>query len=171
MEEMKNQILILEDEKLVSSFIKECFEKVGYEVHIIEDDKTDFNANAYRLIFVDRDLVYQDENGEEVVSNYHDYFLKQTKSKKIDKSNLLAKTFYISGSVSNNDYLANKLLIRAMEQWCEENGDYSFDRETYILQFNIFSDMVEQNQYCKVDNDRFRYKIKRLAHIYRLWEW
>lgn len=170
MEEMKNQILILEDEKLVSSFIKECFEKVGYEVHIIEDDKTDFNANAYRLIFVDRDLVYQDENGEEVVSNYHDYFLKQTKSKKIDKANLLAKTFYISGSVSNNDYLANKLLIRAMEQWCEENGYYSFDRETYILQFNIFSDMVEQNQYCKVDNDRFRYKIKRLAHIYRLWE-
>lgn len=170
MAEMKNKILILEDEKLVSSFIKEAFEKVGYEVHIIEDDKTDFNANAYRLIFVDRDLVYQDENGKEVVSNYHDYFLKQTKSKEIDKANLLAKTFYISGSVSNNDYLANKLLIRAMEQWCKDNGDYSFDRETYVLQFNIFSDMVEQNQYCKVDNDRFKYKIKRLAHIYRLWE-
>ena len=168
MEEMKNQVLILEDEKLVSIFIKECFEKVGYEVHIVEDDKTDFNANAYRLIFVDRDLVYQDENGKEVVSNYHDYFLKQTKSKEIDKANLLAKTFYISGSVSNNDYLANKLLIRAMEQWCKDNVDYSFDRETYVLQFNIFSDMVEQNQYCKVDNDRFKYKIKRLAHIYRL---
>ena len=167
---MKNQVLILEDEKLVSSFIKEAFEKVGYEVHIIEDDKTDFNANAYRLIFVDRDLVYQDENGREVVSNYHDYFLKQTKSKEIDKANLLAKTFYISGSVSNNDYLANKLLIRAMEQWCKDYGDYSFDRETYLLQFNIFSDMVEQNQYCKVDNDRFKYKITRLAHIYRLWE-
>lgn len=49
---MKNQILILEDEKLVSNFIKEAFEEVGYEVHIIEDDKTDFNANAYRLIFI-----------------------------------------------------------------------------------------------------------------------
>ena len=106
-----------------------------------------------------------------MVSNYHNYFLKQTKSKEIDKANLLAKTFYISGSVSNNDYLANKLLIRAMEQWCKDNGDYSFDRETYVLQFNILSDMVEQNQYCKVDNDRFKYKIKRLAHIYRLWEW
>lgn len=170
MAEMGNKILILEDEKLVSSFIKEAFEKVGYEATIIEDDKTPFNANDYRLIFVDRDLAYKDENGKEVVSNYHDYFLKQTESKEIEKSNLLAKTFYISGSVSNNDYLANKLLMRAMEQWCQDNEDYMFDRDTYILQFNIFSDLVEQNQYCKVNNDRFRYRITRLAHIYRLWE-
>lgn len=170
MAEMENKILILEDEKLVSSFIKEAFEKVGYEATIIEDNKTPFNANDYRLIFVDRDLAYQDENGKEVVSNYHDYFLKQTESKDIEKSNLLAKTFYISGSVSNNDYLANKLLMRTMEQWCQDNEDYMFDRDTYILQFNIFSDLVEQNQYCKVNNDRFRYRITRLAHIYRLWE-
>ena len=65
MAEMENKILILEDEKLVSSFITEAFEKVGYEATIIEDDKTPFNANDYRLIFVDRDLVYKDENGKE----------------------------------------------------------------------------------------------------------
>ena len=87
---------------------------------------------------------------------------------RMEKSNLLAKTFYISVSVSNNDYLANKLLMRAMEQWCQDNEDYLFDRDTYILQFNIFSDLVEQNHYCKVNNDRFRYRITRLAHIYRL---
>ena len=171
MAEMKNQILILEDEKLVSSFIKETFEKVGYEVHIIEDDKTDFNANAYRLIFVDRDLVYQDENGKEVVSNYHNYFLKQTKSKEIDKANLLARTYYISGSMLNNDYLANKLLIRAMEQWTEDCTNFCFQQEHYLLQFQYFAKMAEMNKYCKVNNDEFKQKIEKLANMYKLWEW
>lgn len=96
MAEMKRKVLILEDERVISSFIKECFEKVGYEVEIIEDDKTPFNANDYKIIFVDRDLVYQDEKGKEVVSNYHDYFLKQTENKAISKMGLLAKTYYIS---------------------------------------------------------------------------
>lgn len=118
---MKKKVLILEDERIISSFIKESFEKVGYEVEIIEDDKIPFNANDYKLIFVDRDLVYKDENGNEVVSNYHNYFLKQTGSKEIDKINLLARTYYISGSMLNNDYLANKLFTKAMEQWVEDD--------------------------------------------------
>lgn len=161
------KILILEDEKIVSSFIKETFEKVGYEVHIVEDDKTDFNANVYRLIFVDRDLVYQDENGEEVVSNYHNYFLKQTKSKKIDKVSLLAKTYYISGNMLNNDYLANKLIMRAMEEWAENNNGFCFEQEDYLIQFQYFAKMAEMNKYCKINNDEFKQKIEKLVERFK----
>lgn len=161
------KILILEDEKTVSSFIKETFEKVGYEVHIVEDDKTDFNTNAYRLIFVDRDLVYQDENGEEVVSNYHNYFLKQTKSKKIDKVSLLAKTYYISGNMLNNDYLANKLIMRAMEEWAENNNGFCFEQEDYLIQFQYFAKMAEMNKCCKVNTDEFKQKIIKLAERFK----
>jgi hypothetical protein len=167
MAEMKRKVLILEDERVISSFIKECFEKVGYEVTIIEDDKTTFNANDYKLIFVDRDLVYQDENGNEVVSNYHNYFLKQTENKEIDKINLLARTYYISGSMLNNDYLANKLLVKAMEQWAEDDTNFCFDQEHYLLQCEYFAKMAEMNKYCKVNNDEFKQKIEKLANMYR----
>ena len=166
MAEMKKKVLILEDEKIISSFIKECFEKVGYEVEIIEDDKTPFNANDYKLIFVDRDLVYKDENGNEVVSNYHNYFLKQTESKEIDKINLLARTYYISGSMLNNDYLANKLFTKAMEQWVEDDF-WCFDQEHYLLQCEYFAKMVEMNKYCKVNNDEFKKRIEKLADMNR----
>lgn len=161
------KILILEDEKIVSSFIKECFEKVGYEVHIVEDDKTDFNANEYSFIFVDRDLVYQDENGKEVISNYHDYFLKQTEKKEIDKVSLLAKTYYISGNMLNNDYLANKLIMRAMEEWAENNNGFCFEQEDYLIQFQYFAKMAEMNKYCKINNDEFKQKIEKLAERFK----
>lgn len=73
--------------KLFLVSLKNALKKKWFEATIIEDNKTDFNANDYSFIFVDRDLVYQDENGKEVVSNYHDYFLKQTEKKEIDKKN------------------------------------------------------------------------------------
>lgn len=161
------KILILEDEKIVSSFIKECFEKQWFEATIIEDNKTDFNANDYSFIFVDRDLVYQDENGKEVVSNYHDYFLQQTEKKEIDKVSLLAKTYYISGNMLNNDYLANKLIMRAMEEWAENNNGFCFEQEDYLLQFQYFAKMAEMNKHCKINNAEFKQKIEELAERFK----
>jgi len=102
-----------------------------------------------------------------VVSNYHDYFLKQTKKKEIDKVSLLAKTYYISGNMLNNDYLANKLIMRAMEEWAENNTGFCFDQEDYLIQFQYFAKMAEMNKYCKINNAEFKQKIEELAERFK----
>lgn len=159
------KVLVLEDEKIVSDFIKICFEKIGSEVAVIKDDKTDFNANDYDLIFVDRDLCYM-EDGKEIASNYHEYFLEQTGREKILKVELLAKTHYISWNMLNNDYLANKLIMRAMEEWAKDNTSYCFNQEDYLMQFQYFAKIAEMNKHCK-SLWNFKEKIEQLANIYK----
>lgn len=81
------------------------------------------------------------------------------------KVSLLAKTYYISGNMLNNDYLANKLIMRAMEEWAENNTGFCFEQEDYLIQFQYFAKMAEMDKYCKSIWD-FKEKIEKLAERY-----
>ena len=67
----------------------------------------------------------------------------------------------------NNDYLANKNIIRAIEEWAIDVVSCCFDQDSYIIQYKMCCDMAEMNKYCKVDNNTFKYKIEKLANMYR----